>query len=442
MCGPTSHVPKNMKDHAKLGSAAMLAAVSCMLGCAGNDPPESVTRDRGTALVDAGLPPDAARSADASADGGSATRVTCTSGEDEDRDRDGFSRREGDCNDCLGQVNPGAYDFGGDTFDDDCSGSPAREADGDDCDQALALDSRDARDAARALGLCRFASEASRAWGVVSARFTDASGKGELTETRSFGLLPSFGAARPRAGEAMLALSSGVARAPGQPGYTPDCDLLDATCSGGGLSSCTGGAEPPPGYPKESSACPTRSEAPLTETRVYNQSALELRIRVPNNVSSFGFESIFYTYEYPNSICSQYNDFFVVFKEPKPAGVADGNIVFDLKGDPIGVNTVLLAVCDPSLQSASAQKRFGCEQGTKLLQGTGYGRGETSCYRAGGAATGWLDTKAPVKPGEIITLRFAIWDTNDPSLDSTVLLDHFRWSKAETPVETSPVPAI
>jgi hypothetical protein len=31
-------------------------------------------------------------------------------------------------------------------------------------------------------------------------------------------------------------------------------------------------------------------------------------------------------------------------------------------------------------------------------------------------------------PGEELTLRFAIWDTADQILDSTVLLDRFVWS--------------
>ena len=71
----------------------------------------------------------------------------------------------------------------------------------------------------------------------------------------------------------------------------------------------------------------------LVDPAELDESALEVQIRVPNNVSSLSFESIFYTYEYPNYVCSQYNDFYVVFKDPKPAGVTDGNIVFDSNGE-------------------------------------------------------------------------------------------------------------
>lgn len=52
------------------------------------------------------------------------------------------------------------------------------------------------------------------------------------------------------------------------------------------------------------------------------------------------------------------------------------------------------------------------------------------------AATGWLSTTAAVVPGEIIRLRFAVWDVLDEALDSTVLLDHFTWTLIEptTPI--------
>jgi hypothetical protein len=49
-----------------------------------------------------------------------------------------------------------------------------------------------------------------------------------------------------------------------------------------------------------------------------------------------------------------------------------------------------------------------------------------------GGATGWLTTTGNVKPGEIITLRIAIWDTSDNNLDSLALVDGFTWSVDST----------
>ncbi|HEX5656857.1 MAG TPA: choice-of-anchor L domain-containing protein, partial [Polyangiales bacterium] len=375
--------------------------------------------------------------ADAKVDARTSTPVPCGSSDTDDADKDGFSKAAGDCNDCDEKVNPAAYDYPTDSVDDDCSGDAARSTDAP-CDEGLAIDSSDAQNAARSIGLCSFSDESSKAWGVLSARFTNATGTGSITDPLAAGLLPKFGAVKPSQGDAFLALSSGVARAPDQEDYTSACDTFGSIC----VFACSKGGAAPAGYPKESSSCKSAGNIFQLGSPIFNQSALELTIRVPSNASSLSFDSIFYTSEYPNFICSQYNDFFAVFKEPKPDGVSDGNIVFDSNGDPIGVNTGLLAVCDPTTQSPTATKQFACEGGTALLKGTGYGAGENTCDVSGsegGASTGWLHTTAPVKAGEVITIRFAIWDTNDPNLDSTVLIDNFAWSEDDSDVGTTPI---
>ena len=129
----------------------------------------------------------------------------------------------------------------------------------------------------------------------------------------------------------------------------------------------------------------------------------------------------------------------------QPEGASDGNIVFDSNKDPIGVNTGLLAVCDPSVQNPGSAKQFECNEGIDLLAGTGFGKGEATCspdgssVETGGASTGWLHTTAPVQGTKIITLRFAVWDTQDEILDSTALIDKFEWSVEEPQVETTPI---
>ena len=59
-----------------------------------------------------------------------------------------------------------------------------------------------------------------------------------------------------------------------------------------------------------------------------------------------------------------------------------------------------------------------------------------------GAATGWLHTTSPVEAGKVVTLRFAIWDTRDKTLDSTVLIDGFAWSGERPETSTRPVPVL
>ncbi len=57
-----------------------------------------------------------------------------------------------------------------------------------------------------------------------------------------------------------------------------------------------------------------------------------------------------------------------------------------------------------------------------------------------GSAASWLTTTAPVEPGATITLRLGIYDSGDPALDSTALLDRFRWLPKSPVVGTEPIP--
>jgi hypothetical protein len=45
----------------------------------------------------------------------------------------------------------------------------------------------------------------------------------------------------------------------------------------------------------------------------------------------------------------------------------------------------------------------------------------------------------PVKAGKLVTLRFVLWDSQDPLLDSTVLLDNFQWSLEAPQIGTRPI---
>ena len=181
----------------------------------------------------------------------------------------------------------------------------------------------------------------------------------------------------------------------------------------------------PDGFPIESPACPG-----VITGAVNDPAALELRIRVPTNAKSFKFNLNFYTFEFPEYICSQFNDFFVTLMDPPPPTAVKGNISFDQDTNPISVNNSLLQVCvaqkaPPNPQDGGAQKDFPCPLGPGLLDNTGFAAPTNSGPHA---ATGWLVTSAPVAPGSIVTLRFAIWDSGDPVLDSTVLIDNFEWS--------------
>jgi hypothetical protein len=338
---------------------------------------------------------------------------------DDDVDGDGFTEAAGDCYDCSPQVNPGAFDDPSNDVDEDCDGTAA--TDFELCDSALAIASGEPNDAARAIGLCRFTGESDRTWGVISARWTRADGSGAPLGADQHGLMGNLGRVGARSGAAMLAISSGAARAPDQPGYTDDCDAYSESPQGSW----------PSGIDRTSPACPG-----IYAGEVYDPIALELRVRVPTNASGFRFESNFYTYEYPDYICSEFNDFFVVLMQPAPAGSPDGNIVFDADGNKVSVNNSLLRACSPGTYGG---RTFTCPLGVEPLMGSSYDNtalcGETGFpgfpgFPGGGdvgASTGWLRTTTPVEGGTIITLRFALWDAGDPVLDSLSLIDNFEW---------------
>lgn len=358
----------------------------------------------------------------------------CGSAPGMDVDEDGYVNGE-DCNDCSPQINPGAYDEPGNGSDEDCSG--ADETAVTECDASLAI-SGSAEDAARAMGLCRFVGASDPGWGVVSARFTRADGTGSPMSPLMTGVLPSLGAAAPTQGNALLALSSGVARSPSQTGWTSDCDTfgIEPDLFSGEFPASTEAF--PSGFPVESPSCPgVRSGA------VYNSVALEVQIKVPTNALGFRFNSNFYTYEYPEFICDEYNDFFAVLYREE-AGAWE-NIVFDTDGNPVSVNNSFLQVCTPGTHGG---KTFACPLGRGLLSGTGYD-GSATCGQplfgsdpTVGAGTGWLQTTTAVTGGSTITLRFVIWDSGDPVLDSTALIDAFEWELDEIINDTETVPLI
>src|SRR5690606_13596815 len=158
------------------------------------------------------------------------------------------------------------------------------------CDGGLAIDSADAMDGARAMGLCKVADATS--WGVLSAEWVRSDGQplvggnggvfgdGTLLPAGK-GILTRFGnSITPREGAQLLALSSGSARNPGEPDYRDPAGNHKDTSPHGA----------PPGYPKESPSCPN-----TTTGSPYDSAGLRLTIRTPTDAKSFQFEFDFFT---------------------------------------------------------------------------------------------------------------------------------------------------
>ncbi|MBC8070086.1 MAG: choice-of-anchor L domain-containing protein [Deltaproteobacteria bacterium] len=377
-------------------------------GAAGNDDSDPPSASSEGSSSDGGGP-NAPKFDIGSVTGGSEDE--CASGQDDDADGDGWTPAQGDCNDCDANANPGAIEVVINQPDD--TGEVPAPADEDcdggidnvqlPCDGGFALDDDDALSAAAVIGLCKVAQGVDD-YGILSADWVRANGT-VVAPALQFGLQDDFGAnVDPQEGAQLLALSSGNGRLPGQAG---SCGNL--SCYG------TGAGDAPAGFPQDVPGCAGASD-------INDDIALEVTLRAPTNATGFSYNFDFYSFEYPEWVCTSFNDQYIALVEPAPVGSIDGNISFDSLGNPVSVNIAFFDVCD------------GCGLGTAELSGTGFDTWDDA------GATSWLVTTAPVTGGSEITIRFAIWDTGDQAWDSTVLIDNFRWiaDGADVDVGTEP----
>ncbi|MFO0740856.1 MAG: choice-of-anchor L domain-containing protein [Labilithrix sp.] len=355
---------------------------------------------------------------------------------EKDYDGDGFPLKN-DCNECNKKVNKGARDIPGNNIDEDCSGAADDEATS--CDDNLDVAPGDAYEAAAAMGLCKRAEKNGIGWGVLDAKFVQADGKKMSGNMLNVGVVPSFGDKnKPKEGQRMFVISTGLARSPKDEGYVEPTDPAGAG-GGGGASGM------PDGYPKEAPSC---SGVPgyTISNEAYDSAGLWVKIRVPSNAKAFSYEHFFLTMEFPDWVCSKYNDFFVTLMDPPPPGLDDANIAFDSQNNPIGVNSGLFRTCkagDYKVGTGAGEMRhFDCPDGNSRLKGTGKryeGFTQFPISQKPGGGTGWLTTTSPVTGGQEITLHFTVWDSGDGNLDSTVMLDNFQWSLESAPtVGTTP----
>ncbi|MBL9013950.1 MAG: choice-of-anchor L domain-containing protein [Myxococcales bacterium] len=366
--------------------------------------------------------------------------------EDVDADGDGVTTCGGDCCDSTecslpGAVNPGAFDAPGNSVDDDCNGVV------DDsqaiCDQNLATGTMNGMDYAKAIDLCQTATMTEKKWGVISATLTLADGTG-VPATKAQSIRPKFGTGvLPKGGTKMALFSTGAAAGMGDtnPAYQ---DFQ----SGGGLNgNGTQSAFPSDFYTANGNKLPNAPGCPApTGTNAMDPTMLTLTIRVPTNAKAFKIATNFFSSEFPEYVCSPYNDFFVVlldsvYNGPNPNPM-DKNLAFyqpmgSMQKYPVGVN---LAYGDTGLFTQCMNGGTGCGIGgvagtintcmaTTQLAGTGLDAAESRCgsNTMQGGGTGWLETSGNVNPGEIIKLRIAIWDTSDRNLDSVAIVDGFQW---------------
>jgi hypothetical protein len=330
--------------------------------------------------------------------------------------------------------------------DSNCDGVlPQAGADAS-CDAAIPVGAPSgAADACRAMDLCNVAVpddsapfDAQRTWGVIEATFTGIdkpglSGTSTPALPTDWGVLDSFGpATNPQGGTRLLALSSGEARAPGQPDFvsstTKDQCEFDKGYSSG---------FPPLGTWPKQGTCGTTGKP-------HDGVALDLKLRAPTNARALSFDFRFFTCEFPQYVCMVYNDVFAVLMvdatdaSTSPIPMTDPiypDVSFDVSSsgmrEVIGVNNQdFLSACQPGQVSG-----YDACAGTSQLTGSGFAANESMTAAGAHGASGWLVTQVPVTPGHTYVIRLAIWDSQDGILDSTAVVDGFRW--LESPVSAA-----
>jgi hypothetical protein len=331
-------------------------------------------------------------------------------------------------------VNPGAYDMAGDGVDNDCDGTIDNELGF--CDQGLSSGSTMATDFAKAIDICQTTTTSDKKWGLLEAKLTLADGTG-VPDPSSHSIRPKFGGkVMPQGGVSLAVISSGGAAAKGDtnPAYR-DFVSYETTNSSGFpadfLAKNNGTLPNAPGCPE------------LEGTGANDPVMMTFKLRVPTNARSFSLRSNFYSSEFPEYTCSSFNDFYVVLIDSmSPDNPTDKNLAFytppnSMTKVPVGVN---LGFGNTGLFTQCVNGATGCAgtagsittcMSTDDLAATGMDDptpGACDAASLKGGATGWLTTSGNVVPGEIMTLRIAIWDTSDHQYDSLALIDGFKWS--------------
>lgn len=342
------------------------------------------------------------------------------------------------------EPDPAKWDVPGNDCDDDGDGTADNPPT---CDQGLAPGGS-AEGFARAIGICTKADAAG--YGLVSAAYTRGYDVGDPPAEPQHAILSKFGnVLRPREGVALGVLSTGYAQEFDQPAEgAPDGGPGARTPFAPGVDwKITGSA--PPGLPPPTPGCSTGGGAANDLVNVH------LVLRAPKNALGFKFDFDFHSAEWPGHVCSSFNDFFVAFyRAPSFDGGVGRNISFDTNGRAVSVNIGFFDRCTAGIltgcTSTGPMTLSSCAGGQGELQGTGFGlirsicpktAGESPAPSSAGGATGWLTSRAPVTPGETLTLDFMIWDTADGALDSLVLIDNFQWIGEPIPTEETIRPA-
>lgn len=329
-------------------------------------------------------------------------------GQEPDKDGDGFGPCDqpyADCNDNEFLIGPASIEDPSDGVDNDCDGFIDNAEPDCDCQASEPGETMTQR-MLKALGLCNQAV-------VLSATPNGNSlGYGAFTDWGS--VLPRTQANSPSV-EGLptnncqfVILSTGTARAADPQDDTYSSDLGIYNTSDPAPSSGQDGAE------------------------INDLTQFQIRLKVPPNVTGFSFDFVFFSAEYPEFVCTEFNDTFYALVEGDPGlnGGQRTNISFDQNSNEITVNNGFFEYQIPPWTFNIAGT--GYEAADSLAAWTMFAVSGCTLpsyaapkYR--GSMSGWLRTTSPLTAGEEVDLIFSIHDEGDEILDSAVIIDNFRW---------------
>jgi hypothetical protein len=362
----------------------------------------------------------------------------------------------------------------GNGIDDNCNGlvDAADVLDLGACDANLPTTPSSPTDFAHALGICRSTTETApmpqKTWGLLSAGLYQANGD-PLTFSAAATIRQYYGnAIVPREGSSLVVISTGIASDgiqtnPG-PDFSPTGASVAQSTTGVDILNCSQphcvsdwfqAPNPPLKLPQRLPEAPGCRGNGVGLNVAYDSVMLVLRLRAPTNARAFQFSGYFFSSEYPEYVCSDYNDQFIALVDTPggvPAGAwnpPDKNLMtWSDQGRrwPIGVN---MASGTPLFRTCATQQQQNalcwnprvspqsCSSGPGELSGTGFDIPVAPARCLNGGGTGWMVTTGNVRPGEIVELRIAVWDVADHVLDSLALLDGFRWLEQPAQAGTS-----
>jgi hypothetical protein len=188
---------------------------------------------------------------------------------------------------------------------------------------------------------------------------------------------------------------------------------------------------------QDSSTVGVVSSHPVTGATINDVVGLRLQLQVPRNARGMAVDAMFVSSEWPEFLCSDFNDSLDIYLVSNLSAGQPSNIALDPDRDALTVNNGYFELptewtedLGDLLQAESVDDGFGAQCGfpiddTCMLPD--YCADDPAALSFRGSGTGWLIAQGPVEPGETIDVLFLVADVGDSSLDSLMLLSGLRW---------------